>query len=427
MKIFKKCFAFVLMLCVILQPLDIGAAYEDSEGNVCLQSGNYKTVELERVPHGDSSSWMKSGNYFYEFLDRSHRYITIRKVEQEALKDGKLSIPYQLDGYIVLGVSVFWDEDYSKLDVERCGVLDEPKTLKELILPDSIEYLGFASFYKCFGLKKISFSKKNHLVSIEPYALAGCISLKKVKFPPGVYISSLALGHRNGPKDTIFDIHLKKVIQYSDSLVYYNEWFSEEDETELYIKKHNRNNFVLEMPGNLNKLYIDNELSIFHLKIKYDETWDDSDPPICNYKIKKLIINGKGTELWLPEEINEVFPAGGLKGVYTVKDAACIKEAKKYRIPIYWKTAGKTKKVKAKKVKEKYKANWIKINTSICKYWYSLSKGKWTTKKTPVKTIYKVYGKKGKKGKYKFLQTTKKKSIKSKYKYIKAVPVKEWD
>lgn len=48
-------------------------------------------------------------------------------------------------------------------------------------------------------------------------------------------------------------------------------------------------------------------------------------------------------------------------------------------------------------------------------------------RKSPVQTVYKVYGKKKKKGSYRLFMTTKKKNIQSKYKYIKAAAVKEWD
>lgn len=47
--------------------------------------------------------------------------------------------------------------------------------------------------------------------------------------------------------------------------------------------------------------------------------------------------------------------------------------------------------------------------------------------KKAVQTKYKVYGCEKKSGKYRILCTTTKNTVQSKYKYIKAVPVKEWD
>lgn len=434
MKKHKTSLLFILMLSIILQPFGVQAAYIDLDGNEHLMQGNYIYVEENRMPSGDSRKWIQSGYYRYEFLDSKKTYITIRKIASGALENGKLTIPDIIDGHIVLGTGMFWDESYFDenhimLDKEQMCILDEPQKLEELILPYSVEFIGFGSFYKCENLKKISSYNNNggesRLVSIETGAFGATHNLREIVFPTGVSVKKGAFSCWDS--EIQHECHLKKITLYTDNVVSKGNWFPKEEKTEIYIRKHNYSFYTLTVPGDLNKLYVDRKLSLFQLKMSYTEDWEDDNPPMHNRTVNKLVMNGKDTVLWLPEEIDDVLPAGGLKGLYTVKDAICIREAKKYRIPVYWKTSGKAKEVKAKKKSGQYQAGWKKIKTNVCKYWYNLSKGKWTTKKTPTQTVYKVYGKKKKSDSYQFIKTIKKKSITSKYKYIKAVPVKEWD
>lgn len=439
MKKNKGAFLLILILSLILQPFKTQAAYIDLDGNEHLKQGNYLYVERNRMPLGDSRKWIQSGYYHYEFLDSSKMYITIRKIASGAVKNGKLKIPETIDGHIVLGAGMFWDESYfdenhNMLEKEQMCILDEPQKLEELILPYTMEFLGYGSFYKCEKLEKISFYNNNggecRLVRIETGAFGATHNMKEIVFPPGVSVGKEAFSCWDS--EWKHECRLRKITIYTDNVLSRGNWFPEGEKPDLYIRKHMYPFYALTVPGDLNKLYIDKNISLFQLKIAYEEDWDDDAPPMLNCMVNKLVMNGKETVLWLPEEVNEILPAGGLQGIYTVKGAICIHEAKKYDIPVYWKTVGKKKTVKGKKMAAAKKNNiytacWSKIKTTINKYSLNAATDRWKIKKTPAKTVYKVYGKKKKGGSYHFIKSTKKRSIKSEYKYIKAVPDKEWE
>ena len=417
----QRFFIYILLtVCIFIHPLTVHAEYMQfmgEEKEVHFKSGLYdKIKESERIPAGDSEQWVKSGYYSYEFLDSGKRYITIRKIEPEAVQKGKLIVPGEIDSHKVLGIGIQELPPYAER--KNYCVMEKAEIIEELVLPDGLEFLGAASFDQCKELKKIFLP--NSLVIINQFALAGCEKLKEIKFPPGVFVSGTVFGSRSWE----WVYYPQKITLYSDSVFVWG--FLDQELAEVHIRKHGSTSFFLEylLSGNIKKLYIDKKLDLFRLVMTYA---DEDSINLTDYHVDKLIMNGKNTSLDLSEKVNDIPPSGGLKGLYTVKGAISILEAKTFRIPSYWKTAGKAKEVKAKKKNGTYQANWKKIKTTVCKYYFNRNKNKWATKKTPAKTVYKVYGKKKKSGSYQLIKTTKKRSIKSKYKYIKAVPVKEWD
>ena len=440
----KRIYIFILLFAVFVPSMKIQAAYRDSQGKVHLKPGLCQTVDKLEKSMDDMvkefiegpSDWVKSGYYSYEFLDSKKRYITIRKIDSGAVEGKKLVIPKEIDGHQVLGVGLWTDwmvsayEDYYR-------VIDRKLDLAEFVLPEGLEFLGASSFKGCSGLKGISLP--DSLVMIRKQALYDC-NIGQMELPPGVYVeggalsgSGIDVGEEEDNGGLPFQrCSLWNITMYSDSLVSFsNTWSADWGFAQLHIRYHEKDSYSLDLPGFIEKLYIDKKLSKFQLGVayKYEQGQDDEwlDNVRQDYCVNKLIVNGKKTKLGLSKRESDEQPPDGIKGLYTIKGAAAIKGAKKYRIPYYWKKTGKAVTVKGKKKNGVYLANWKKIKTIVCKYFFSTGKGRWKTKKSPGKTIYNVYGKKKKSGTYKFVQTTKNKSIKSEYKYIKAVPLKEWD
>lgn len=419
MKKVKKIIIWILSLSISIQSFTVQAFYGDEKKS--LKPGIYQNFDNLDDLSSSQEEWIQSGAYFYEFIDSQKRYIIIRKIKSEAIQpDGTLKIPSE-----IAGCKVLWIRGDEKAAVET------PSPIRKLILPEGLEVLGKYSFYGCRNLVKISLPES--LARIHMFALEGCVKLKRLLFPQGIYVNRYAFGES-------ITCYPKKMILYSNSIISFDSLsgilFPAGAQTELDIRYYKKTNYCYKIQGYINRLRVDKKLSKLQLEMGYHRV-DDSAPSILDYDVKKLIINGKNTKLKLSENvggellqyINDSWNwnwNSAVKGLYTVKGAKAIKEARKYKIPYCWKTAGKTKKVKAKKKDGVYLANWKKGKTTVCKHFFSTGKDKWKIKKTSVKTVYKVYGKK-KDGSYKFIKTTKKRSIKSGYKYIKAVPVKEWD
>lgn len=79
---------------------------------------------------------------------------------------GKINIPEAIDGYKITAI-----DEYAFYEAE----------LTEIILPDTIETIGSAAFYKCSNLENISLP--NSLFSIDSFAFAECTSLKSIDIP----------------------------------------------------------------------------------------------------------------------------------------------------------------------------------------------------------------------------------------------------
>lgn len=458
MKKFKIVFTLILMLSLIVQPRIILAADIGPDHSlVYSRPGLYwQLAKSDRIAKSDPEQWIKSGNYSYGFLDRQKRYITIRKIDSGAVADGKLIIPKEIDGFKVLGIGVweiiadrapyedlhymdYYDEPFESVQ-KQYQVIDEIEKIEEIVLPEGLEFLGAFSLYGCYNLKSITLP--DSMVFIGSHALGNSRSLLEIEFPPDIYVSGLTFVSMPMKIDSLFCP--KKLILYSDSVLGSDSisaiGLSKENKAEVYIRYHNQRSFYYTLCGYVDKLYVDKKISFLALSSYVSDGESDyMDAPPPSYKVDRLIMNGKGTSLQFPYYANE--PSvndlavldkdgswiSGVNGLYTVKGAASIAQVRGYKTPYYWKETGKAREVKAKKKGSIYQVSWKKIKTIVHKHEYMVKKKKWKTTKSPIQTVYKVYGKKKKSDSYQFIKTTKKKSIKSKYKYIKAVPVKEWE
>ena len=405
--------ALSLAIAAFLQPLQVLAVFTSEK----YQNSRYfdmdKEVYTKYGSYGDVSEWTKCGNYYYEkFSFPGSHYITIRRVEEAALKDGVLTIPSELDGYRVIGVGAFnvkIKPGSMQTELEGSGcILEKPELLLEVVFPEGIEVIGQESFSRCHNLKQIHFPES--LVYIAPYSFYGCMDVSELSFPQGVVLDN----------DIFHELQAKKITVYSNTRceIAPNNINNRKIKSELYIKYYERGTYYYYLKGYFDKLYISPGISEFDLSGEYYRD-SDSQKYIPCFELNKLIVNAKSMKLSMSSVMN-------LSGIYTVKGAKAIREAREHNIPYYIKKTGKTQNVKGKKKAGQYRASWKKVKTEIERH-AEINNWKGKILKKKVKTRYKVYGRSKKTDYYKKIGTTDKNSFKSKYKYIKVVPAKEWD
>lgn len=412
----KTIMVLLLIIVDLLQPVQAHASdnYSDKYKFSIFHHMDEKLYTKEGND-GDIREWTKSGNYYYEILNPASsgkKYVTVRRVEEAALKNGVLTIPSEIDGYQVLGVGVF---NYipilggSYIGESSC-ILERPELLRKVNLSEGIEVIGMCSFMGSVKLKRINLPQS--LVYIAPLAFYECEKISELLFPQGVVVGDNAFGKLQVRKTTLYS----NCVFPDDLEGAFDPNDNKKIKSVVYINCYEKDFYDYTMFGYLEKLFVDPEIIKLNLNIAMDESGN------IFTGLEKLIINGIHTKLNLDEEIDYVV----VNGIYTVKGANAIKEAKKHGIPYFVKKTGKIRVVKAKKKSGQYKASWKKVKTKVERHMdYNNWKGKLLKK--VVKTKYKIYGRSKKSDSYKKICTTAKTSIKSKYKYIKVVPVKEWE
>lgn len=385
------------------------------------KKGVYQNIpDIVKTSFGNPESWVKSGIYSYEFLDGEKKYITIRNVENAG---ETLKIPAEIDGYKVIGVGC-WGLSAGKIDDggwqggKMTGELSDGKIcaendkIKNVVLPEGLEFVGTGAFYsEMIGSELCNINFPESLVYIGSDAFRNQKALKDISLPSGTYVDVQAFPGVN---------NWKRVEFFSDCRIQDDNFPGNKDT--VIIKKKGENFYsvpdsILEktqhiyLNGAFGKVFFQSDEDVI------DDVYGTVSLPVTVY-IERVYINNKKTTISADKTI-------AVGNIYTVPKASAIKFAKKTKTTYYTKQAGKTREVKAKKKSSAYQASWKKIKTTVYKNDYKAKK--WKVTKTPTQTIYKVYGKKKKSDSYQFIKTTKKKSIKSEYKYIKAVPVKEWE
>ena len=418
----KIMLALLLAIAAFLQPMQIRAYFMADKYKHSVYNNMDKDEYTKYGSYGDVGDWVKCGNFYYECFDphrvsaSGKKYITIRKVEEAALKNGVLTIPSELDGYQVLGVGAFNVELKSNSDfpytefTENCCILEKPELLRKVIFSEGIEVIGMRSFQGCNNLLQVTFPQS--LVYIAFCAFNGCQSIAELAFPQGTVVGDFAFDSLQARKTTLYANCTLPVL--------FEPNHNKKIKSVVRINYYEKDYYEYTMMGYLEKIYVAPGITKFSLSA---ETYGAIEPDkFVDFYLKRLIINARCTNLKIQDGINIY----GLAGIYTVKGANAIKEAKKHGIPYFVKKTGKIQVVKAKKKSGQYKASWKKVKTKVERHRdYNNWKGELLKK--AVKTKYKVYGRSQKSDSYKKICTTAKTSIKSKYKYIKAVPVKEWE
>ena len=314
--------------------------------------------------------------------------------------ESKLVIPAIIDGHQVKKINLEpLTSDGQLLDLK--ANLVSKNYVRELVISDGIEKICDRSFLKFTNLENITLAKNLQIGD----AVFGTCPIKELTINGG------GIGNYNfsycefnqikiegkfyGAGETFGCCTIKKVIVDIDAPYgYVGGIFADTKIKEMYVSKNVKK---LQMVGQWGE---DNQLD-------------------------KLYIEGKKTRLILKDQY---VPHGTLNigTVYLESGAKAIADARKGKLTYQVKKTGKAKTYVAKRQGSKYRVTWKKVRTTIQTHKYNKSKKMWSKKTKTAKTMYQVYGRKKKSGKFKLIKTTAQRNITSKYKYIQVVPVKSW-
>lgn len=353
----------------------------------------------------------KSGIYTYQIIRESDKLATIRHINKEM---ETITIPSELDGYKIIGVgqtkyiasalgasvSVISDTNPGNTSLSVMGEYGQYKSkLKKIIFPKGFLFVGDYAFAGCSNLTSIDWP--DSLTSIGQNAFVGCESLTNLRIPYGVKVRDNAFADCG--------VLNKVTIESSDLGDYIFAWTK--------IKK-------IILPNGREKSFslfsfLTKDIGVIQVgsRVKsLDLTNYESELSTNTCKIGKIIVKGKNTKLTGWSKTSQ------LGSLCTVRNAKCISWAKKNKLTYQIKSCGEMGAV----TKKGSRFSWKKVNTKVVKYTYKKTVKKWKTSVQRQKTQYQVYGKKSKKGTYKLIKTTTKKSIKSNFKYVKVKPVISW-
>ena len=313
----------------------------------------------------------------------------------------KLVIPAQIDGHKVKKVNLeTLTSDGQLLDLKANSV--SKYHVRELVISDGVEEICDHSFMEFANLEKITLAKNLHIGR----AVFGTCSVKELTFNGG------GIGSYNFTSCTLEQVKIEGEF-YGAAQTF----------SDCKIKK-----VIVDAPyADVGGLFDDTKVNEMHVSKRVKRLTFVEDYDIDRNQLDKLYIKGKKTRLVFDSDVSElpglnvnigtVYLESGAKGIADVKDEKLTYQVKK---------TGKATTYTAKKQGSKYRATWKKIKTTIQTNKYNKSKKKWSKKTKNAKTMYQVYGRMKKSGKFKLIKTTAQRRITSKYKYIRVVPVKSW-
>ena len=321
--------------------------------------------------HAEETQYNTSGKYTYYVINEPEKEISICAISSTAKK---IVIPSELNGYRVSQIGYLEGDDYE--EAKKLGG-DIAQWMEELVIPDTVKRVQTLSFYECRKLSKVTLPQNTFC---EDAALPGNIDSLQISnsiFGGGVITGKLNRIVLLPKQNTVFDMGRSWVS------VKLKELYSPKQVTKLLFNGADGENAV-----------------------------------------GKLYVNGRATKVEANESHGHaVLGKVSFGEIFTVKNAKAISFAKKQKITYHIKEAGKVKKIVCEKKAGKYFYSWKKAKTAVLTFKYN-KKWKKDTKEVP--TVYKVYGKKTKTGRYQLFATTKAKRYTGKCKYIKVVPVQEW-
>lgn len=126
-----------------------------------------------------SAGLVENRTYYYK--DFSYHYITSNQIGIDSYSGtaSKVTIPSEIDGHKV--TTVFGAE----IDEGGAyGSFSHNKYIEEVIIPDTIEYIGMFCFNECYNLKKVKLGKNVKEIGI--WAFLDCKSLKSINIPEAI-------------------------------------------------------------------------------------------------------------------------------------------------------------------------------------------------------------------------------------------------
>ena len=118
-------------------------------------------------------------------------------------KEENVVIPAEVNGYTVTGISGWSGKPTSSHPLGAItGAFKNNKTIKTVVIPDTVKYIDDESFYGCAALESVMFG--NGVEEIGDYAFENCTSLSKVYIPVSVKkIGAEAFGYTFGSELTL--------------------------------------------------------------------------------------------------------------------------------------------------------------------------------------------------------------------------------
>ena len=117
--------------------------------------------------------------------------------------DDNVVIPAEVNGYTVTGISGWSGKPTNSHPLGVItGAFKNSKTIKTVVIPDTVKYIDDESFYGCTALESVTFG--NGVEEIGDYAFENCTSLSKVYIPVSVKkIGAEAFGYTFGSELTL--------------------------------------------------------------------------------------------------------------------------------------------------------------------------------------------------------------------------------
>ncbi len=118
-------------------------------------------------------------------------------------KEENVVIPAELNGYTITGISGWSGKPTNSHPLGVItGAFKNNKTIKTIVIPDTVKYIDDESFYGCTALESVTFG--NGVEEIGDYAFENCTSLSKVYIPVSVKkIGAEAFGYTFGSELTL--------------------------------------------------------------------------------------------------------------------------------------------------------------------------------------------------------------------------------
>ncbi len=126
-----------------------------------------------------SAGLVENRTYYYK--DFSYHYITSNQIGIDSYSGtaSKVTIPSEING---CKVTALGDCDIEEGFVS--GGFAYNKYIEEVIIPDTIEYIGMFCFNECYNLKKVKLGKNVKEIGI--WAFLDCKSLKSINIPEAI-------------------------------------------------------------------------------------------------------------------------------------------------------------------------------------------------------------------------------------------------
>lgn len=321
--------------------------------------------------------------------------------------ESKLVIPARIDGHQVMRINMntINAEDtfpYSEQVRAQKANSVSKNYVRELVISDGIERICNYSFKEFTKLEKVTLAKN---LFIGDYVFGTC-PVKELTINGG------GIGWRNFPSCELEQVKIEGEF-YGAAQTF----------TDCKIKK-----VIVDAPyADVGGIFKDTKVNEMHVSKRVKRLTFAEVEDIDGNQLDKLYINGTKTRLVFDNEVMELAQLNvNIGTVYLESGAKAIADVKGEKLTYQVKKTGKAKTYAAKKQGSKYRATWKKVKTTIQTNKYNKSKKKWSKKTKNAKTMYQVYGRKKKSGKFKLIKTTAQRKITSKYKYIRVVPVKSW-